>query len=111
MSDFTIGVVEYMPDIPALDCITDNLNLYPTLNDFLNAGGRVSDNCDVDESSYESFYEEVDSQWPCNKTIQWTFSIRDVNGTNRRSCGFRIEFDDMFPQKPLKLFIIKYLIN
>jgi len=68
---------------------------YATLDEFIAAGGVVSDDCTLDSMSF-SFVGETTDGLTCPTTITRTYSIADLCG-NTASCTQIITVDDTIP--------------
>src|SRR5690606_7240200 len=59
----------------SLQCIEDLPTPYSSLDEFINAGGTVSDNCDLDSSSFTFVSEDLTGN--CPTVINRVYSIMD----------------------------------
>jgi hypothetical protein len=66
------------PDTITLDCGKNIPAAFPTLAQFLSAGGFASDNCQINTSSFRLF-SETQSSPICPYTVTRTYQIVDVN--------------------------------
>jgi len=80
------------PDAINVECIDDVPSKYANLNEFLNAGGNATDNCEINESSFVML-EETDDGKSCPKTITRTYQIADICD-NIATCTQTIIVDD-----------------
>ena len=75
-----------------IECSIGSYSAFADLDEFLMAGGTVSDGCEVDSMSFTLISEESDGM-TCPETITRTYRIADVCG-NTASCSQVITVDD-----------------
>nr|WP_319511265.1 G8 domain-containing protein [uncultured Draconibacterium sp.] len=86
-TEYTFNVVVVDNEIPLLtspqkvtvDCGNPVPDAFVTLQQFVVAGGVVSDNCEIDESSF-SFTREIRTGSTCPFTITRTYQVEDEHG-------------------------------
>ena len=75
-------------------CIPEEENLFASLADFIAAGGSASDNCDLDEESFDVTVSTEILNEPCEIRKTWRFRILDVAGNLSAACELSAEFND-----------------
>ncbi len=78
-------------DLTAI-CDVDEHPAYTSLNEFISAGGTVSDNCEIDENSF-ILQSEVSDGNTCPEIVTRTYYIQDLCG-NGVSVTQQIEIND-----------------
>jgi len=102
-ADVTVCPVVYRvvdEEAPKIDCPAPqnpvcDISEYPafaTMQEFLDAGGQIWENCEIDEASFTSM--DVSDGATCPETITRTYSISDACG-NTSSCIQIIIIDDV----------------
>jgi len=89
------------PQTLFFDCIGDELPMFNTYNEFVNAGGYVKSDCSVDASTFRG--EEISRKGKCPTTITRRYWITDDCGKDM-VCFHTISIDDntnpRFPINP-----------
>ncbi len=88
-----------------INCAVTSLPPYGSLQEFLDAGGTVNDNCGIDESSFVLLNEQINGAYPAAYTISRTYGIADSCG-NQSACDQFINVPslliaDIIPDNPL----------
>ncbi|TVR77464.1 MAG: hypothetical protein EA409_11665, partial [Saprospirales bacterium] len=85
--------------IPEL-CSTWDYQAYSNIEQFLNVGGIVFDNCGIDDSSFELIIDTIFGG-PCNETIFRSYQVSDFCG-NYNACEQQIDI----PQPNIPYFLL-----
>ncbi len=91
ISDNEAPMITCPPAITA-QCGPNEQGAYSSLTEFTAAGGSVSDNCGIDNSSFTLLSSTSDNA-SCPETITRVYQISDVNG-NTASCSQQLVVDD-----------------
>jgi len=77
------------------ECLNDQSGAFSDIHEFLAAGGTVSDNCDIDSTSFAMFDEIIDSTQTTIDITRW-YSIMDLCG-NIATCSQTVSYADTIP--------------
>ena len=77
-----------LPDEITINCEDEVPAPWQTLQQLLNSGGFATDNCDIDETSFQLLSETADDN-SCPFTITRTYEISDIHG-NKTSAKYLI---------------------
>ena len=108
VSDVELPLIS-CPPLTSVECLADKSLEFTSIEAFVNAGGIISDNCEIDSSTFKMAYEETFKNDDYIEIRRW-YSVADLCG-NVNACTHLVRVTDNNPPALVCNDITVYLDN